>query len=243
MKLKLILAALLVLPTPLFAQGLLIDPYKFSSADYYVYLYDEFVGLVSSQTLGWENRVNSGTITEGTTTGGDSIHFGKFDLRTSASGQFPLKRLDSVMWTAGARETLWEWVIRPSHLSDGTDTYTAYIGFFDASTTTNIVDGLWFEYSHGVNSGNWQCKTATASSVTTNDTSVAVVAATWVTNTCLINAAGTQAIFSVNGAPVATNVSNIPTGANFTGPNIMVSRTAGSATRNLTVDRFSVLFK
>lgn len=97
-------------------------------------------------------------------------------------------------------------------VSDGTDTYTARMGFMDVFTA-EPTDGCYFRYTHGTNSGKWQAVTRSNGTETATDTGVTAVADTWGRFSIDVNAAGTSVAFSIDGAVVATNTTNIPTGA------------------------------
>lgn len=99
-------------------------------------------------------------------------------------------------------------------LSTNTNAYTAYIGFMQAADTFLTQapgNGVYFQYTHTVNSGNWQIVTNHAGTKTTQNTSVP--AATGFLNFGInINAAGTSASFYINGTQIGTTIStNMPT--------------------------------
>jgi len=110
----------------------------------------------------------------------------------------------------GCGRTVIEHKIKLPTVSDGTDTYTAYVGLYDHQTTP--VDGAWFEYSHGVNSGNWQCKVANNSSTTTTANTSVAWNSGWNIFTIDANAGATEVKFYINGTLVGTE-----TGANIPG--------------------------
>jgi hypothetical protein len=129
--------------------------------------------------------------------------------------------------------------IQLSALSDGTDTYTARFGLGDVATGAEPTDGVYFRYTHSVNSGKWVCVTRSNGTETaTNSTGAAVAATTWLTLECEINAAGTSATFYANGVLQATNTTNIPTGAGReTGVQMSILKSAGTTARLVSLDQ------
>lgn len=129
------------------------------------------------------------------------------------------------------------WLININTPSDVTNRYITTIGFGD-SLTAESANGVYFYYSDNINSGNWQVKTAAASTRTT--TSTAVAATGWQLLTITINAAATSVTFSINGVSVGTSSTNIPTalGVFYIFNSI---RTAGTiAASSLLIDLFYV---
>lgn len=96
-------------------------------------------------------------------------------------------------------------------LSNGTDTYSTRIGFYDGLAAEST-DGVFFRYTDSVNSGKWQAVTRSNGTETATDTGVTAVADTWQRFEIDVNAAGTSVVFRIDGATVATNTTNIPTG-------------------------------
>ena len=123
-------------------------------------------------------------------------------------------------------------------VSDGTDTYAIFVGFNDSITVTGT-DAIMFRYTHSVNSGKWQCVTRSNGVETgsATDSGVTVASTTWYKLRIEVNAAGTSVAFYINGALVATNTANIPTGAGRqTGPFLGIVKSAGANARRLLVD-------
>ena len=167
----------------------------------------------------WTSSANSGAIAL-TVTNNTNANPGIIQLRTStsASAAPSLTYGTTGAWIFGAGKLSMEFLILIENLSDETETYTARLGFGDSFSSAANVDGAWFEYTDGVNSGNWQCKTSNSSSVTTENTSTAAVAAAWRYFRVEGNAAGTSVTFYIGetkatAALVATIATNIPTGA------------------------------
>lgn len=121
-------------------------------------------------------------------------------------------------------------------VSDGTDTYTLYIGFNDSGSGLGT-DGIMFRYTHGTNSGKWECVTRQNGSETAADSGVTVASTTWYKLGIVVNAAANSVSFYINGALVATNTTNIPTGASRqTTPAILIIKSAGTNNRRMACD-------
>lgn len=142
----------------------------------------------------------------------------------------------------GRGRTIIEWKVRLPNLSDATDTYTAYVGMYDHQTTP--VDGAWFEYSHGVNSGNWVCKVANNSSTTSNNTTTAASTA-WTTFTIEANSGATEVKFYIDGTLVVTETgSNIPSSSRASNISYGIAKTAGTTNvRSIYADYVDVYVK
>jgi hypothetical protein len=117
---------------------------------------------------------------------------------------------------------LWvaEILVRIPTLDNGTDKYLFNFGFFDTNTAVAQVDGISVVYDKTTQGNNFKFVTTANSTATTTDTGVTVAAGVYyrikvtVTNnttaSCFIvaDASGVQ-----YGAAVATQTTNIPTGA------------------------------
>jgi hypothetical protein len=116
--------------------------------------------------------------------------------------------------------------------SDATNTYVFRDGFID-SITAESTDGAFFRYTNAVNAGKLQAVTRSNGVETATDTGITVTAGLKTRLKIEVNAAGTQALFYVNGTLVATNTTNIPTAAGReTGYGLYVQRTVGTVAVN-----------
>ena len=105
-------------------------------------------------------------------------------------------------------------VNRLDSLSTVTDTFVIALGLQDVisalATTIPPVNGVYFKYTHTINSGNWQIITTSASISTIVNTSVP--ADTSFHNFgIIINSAATNVSFTIDGVSVGTITTNIPT--------------------------------
>lgn len=126
-----------------------------------------------------------------------------------------------------------------SALSDGTDTYTIRIGMLD-SYTGAPVDGAYFRYTHGTNSGKWEAVTVSNSTETAEDTGITAEASIFHTFKVVTNEAATQVDFYIDGTKtndITTNIIN--SSARVTGKSLTIEKTAGSTARIMYVDYVS----
>ena len=123
-------------------------------------------------------------------------------------------------------------------LSNGTEAFTTIMGFLDSVSGVVPTDGAYFRYTDSVNSGKWQAVTRSNGTETATDTGLTVVADAWKLFEIEVNPAGTSVVFKIDGATVATNTTNIPTGAGReTGYGLASNKSAGTtATSGLYVD-------
>lgn len=152
---------------------------------------------------------------------------------TGVASQGMTMSATSMRFTAG--EFFVEYVIKIPTLSNGTDTFTARVGFLDSHTP---VDGCYFEYTDSVNSGQWQCKASGNSTVTTSNTTVAAD-----TNFhrfgVLVNATGTQVDYYIDGTNVGTITgANIPDSTEYTAHGVGIVKTLGAGTRYIYIDYY-----
>lgn len=132
------------------------------------------------------------------------------------------------------------WVIKIENLSDVTNRYILRCGLGDTyaiANPTDQVNGVYFEYSDDINSGDWNYKTASASSRTTGNSSTAVTTG-WHNLTMTINAAASSISFTVDGVSLGAAITtDIPTAA--ISPIFYLGSTAGTIpTAALLIDLF-----
>jgi hypothetical protein len=106
------------------------------------------------------------------------------------------------------------------NLSTSLERFRLIFGYGAGSGSSTESDGIFFTYDEGgtangaAASPNWQCVTVANSVRTLTTTSTAVTNAAWHKLRIEINAAGTQALFYLNGTLLATHTTNIPLGSN-----------------------------
>lgn len=202
---------------------------------------DDFIGgngnTVTSATYNYEWSLPGVSFLDRTTT--ESGHPGIMGNNSYASGAaiLALSNMGNSRYNfiLGGGELTLNWVFNITALSTGSITYTLRIGMGDTVGTADQVNGVYVEYTNAVNSGNWQFKTANASTRTTSNSSVAVTTG-WHNLAITINAAASSVSYTMDGVSLGTAITtNIPTAASIT-PLISASRSAGT----VAVDTFLV---
>jgi hypothetical protein len=127
-----------------------------------------------------------------------------------------------------------------ANLSDGTDTYILYAGLSN-DNSAEPAHGLYFRYSHSVNSGKWQFIARASSTETAVDTGITVAVSTFYRFTIILNAAGTSAEGFINGTSIGTITTNLPS-AVF-GHTTGIRKTAGLTNRSLDCDFIDIIIE
>jgi hypothetical protein len=180
---------------------------------------------------------NSGTVTIlGTPLQVNSVGYCAMTTVTNANSRCSVSGGNGV-FTFGNGRAYWRSRQQLGSLSDATDTFSVRVGFQEAPAAA-ATDGAFFRYTHSLNGGKWQAVTASNSAETITDTGITAVAGTDRIFEVVVNAAGNSVSFYVDGSLVATNTTNIPTGASReTGYGFAVVRTVGTASKvGLNVD-------
>lgn len=134
------------------------------------------------------------------------------------------------------------WDVNVPTASDGTDTFTARVGFAD-TLSGDSADGAYFRYTHGTNGGRWECVTRAAGSETATDSGVELSAGTFRVFEIEVNPDATLAAFYVDGSPVQTHTDDIPTGSGReTGFAAGLVKSAGATARTIEVDLMAFSF-
>lgn len=131
-----------------------------------------------------------------------------------------------------------KWRSALTALSDGTNTYTAIVGLTDAGIGSfgTTPDGIYFKYTHSVNSGNWQCITRSGGTETNNNSAVAASASYQILE-IRINSDITSIGFYIDGALVQTHTTNIPASTAMW-MQAMIVKSAGTTSRGLAMDYY-----
>lgn len=126
-------------------------------------------------------------------------------------------------------------------LSAAGERYALHLGFADNAPSL-MVDGVFFRYSDNVNAGKWQCVARSNNVETVADSGVAVAASTRYLLECEVNDAANSAKYYINGALVATIVTNIPSGA---GREISsynaIEKSIGTTARTFQIDSVEII--
>jgi hypothetical protein len=159
---------------------------------------------------------------------------------TSGAGVITASALSALTFGFGFTYEL-SFRIALSDLSDGSETYTARIGFLDNSSGAPT-DGAFFRYTHGTNSGKWEAVTISNSVETAEDTTIAAVAATYVTFKIVANSDATQVDFYINGVKtndITTNIIN--SSSRVTGHGTHIIKSVGTTARLMYIDYIDLI--
>jgi hypothetical protein len=129
-------------------------------------------------------------------------------------------------------------LIRIPTLATAIDDYTLRLGY-GTSVNADHANGVYFEYNRSL-STNWRLKTANQSIRTSVNSSIPVVNNAWIQLSWIVNAAGTQVDFYVDGVLAGSITTNIPivTGQGC-GPNYqIVSTVLLAGQRSCLIDYF-----
>lgn len=193
--------------------------------------------------------LNSGTNVY-TTTGLTAIGNGRWGILTSGTsttanavaGVGSANATDCVIFGTYVFETTA--IICIPNLSDATNTFFVEHGYTD-NRTGIPTDGVLFQYSHGVNSGQWICLAYNNSVLTQKLTTTAVAVNTWYKLKILVNTNG-SAEFYINGTMVGSTTDfpagSIGTGtARATANSCTIRKSVGTTARNLYIDYYNIV--
>jgi hypothetical protein len=117
-------------------------------------------------------------------------------------------------------------------VSTAGDTFTERIGILDSDTAP--ADGVYFRYTHGTNSGEWEAVAIATSggAETTVDTNVVYTAGTSRIWEISVNADSSEALYYIDNVLVATisTAADIPNGTEYTGLGWTANKTAHTGT-------------
>lgn len=173
-------------------------------------LVDDFIGFQTS-TLTRSQLAWSGSLFNSTTTN-TADHPGVIDSPSvSTNNFFGLPNIGSqANILLGGGDLTINWVMNIVNLSDVTNRYTLRIGMGDEVTGIDQTNGVYFEYSDNINSGNWVLKTAQSSTRTSTNTATAA-ATGWHNFQIAINAAASSVTYTLDGVSLGSIATNIPT--------------------------------
>lgn len=119
-------------------------------------------------------------------------------------------------------------------ISDGTDTYQAYIGFLDSITAVST-DGAYF--LHDSTSANWQCVSRSNNVQTLVNSGVPVQTNRYALFEIRYDPIANALTYYINNVLVATITTNIPnTTARLIGLGYFINKTVGLIARTITID-------
>lgn len=213
--------------------------YAYNSPQNYVTMYDDFLGQTTAGAYAWGASTASGgssAVQNGITLTSQTIGLINLFTGGSTTGGSALQLPNIFVLGGGVISLTWRSII-PT-LSNGTDRFTIYQGLSVGGNSTPT-DGIWFQYSDNVNSGQWQIICRGSSTSTTTNTSTAA-------DTSFhkfridINAAGSSVTFYIDGTSVGTIATHIPTAA--IGPWANILKSAGTNSLNLILDYFKAYY-
>jgi hypothetical protein len=201
----------------------------------YVEYYDDFLlSLPNNTSISGAAAAVSGLASSIADVGGNP-GWVAFQTGTATTGRALATGASSAI-LLGNGAWVFETLIYVPTVSDGTDTFVVTAGWNDSPTVTGV-DAVMFRYTHGTNSGKFECITRANSTSTTTDSTITLVAATNYKLRIEINAAATSVVFYINGSSVATHTTNIPTGAGrATALQVGIVKSAGTTNRDLLCD-------
>lgn len=219
------------------------DPHILPPARWGLYYYNDLLGItsdtaISSQVSG-TSAANSATAVTSVAGHGGIVQHTTGTTTTGRAGMLSTNPAGILLGNSWYYR--FETMMRIGTLSDGTNRYTYRAGFID-SPSAESTDGVFFRYVDNVNTGQWQLVCRSNGTETATNSTTAPAAATWYRLTIIINPAGTNAEFFVNGTSIGTCASNLPTGAGRgTGFGSLVIKSAGGTARTFDLDYLEVI--
>ena len=204
-------------------------------------LFDDFLaqrdGLLLGK-LGWVASLGSGSNALNRALAGTETNRAGVLQMTHGSGSGIISSIslatDSVY--LGASAITLAAAVKIGTVPDGTDNTRFTIGLTNNANPVSVTAGVHFDVFYATNTTNWLCTTESASTATQSDTSTAFDTS-WVNLRLEINADASEVKGYINGTLVATNTTNIPTGAAL-GPVIAIRNDLGTSTNTLDIDWF-----
>lgn len=224
-----------------------VKDYRKRRFDYY----NEFINgngttAGGNDVVSVNNGAGAASIGTSAATAGNVVGLIQSTTGTTASGRTAVVTANHAVQLGGG-EWVYELGINAINtLSNSTERYQLLVGFFDNQSGVNQTDAVYFLYDEGgVSSGasasaNWQLVTASNStrSFTSSTTSVTTGVAFL---KIVINAAGTQAEYFINGTSAGSMSTNIPVGAGReTGFGWLLTKSNGTTARTADIDFLSV---
>jgi hypothetical protein len=144
----------------------------------------------------------------------------------------------------GGGKTLIRFILRPSAVSDGTNAFGLLFGVFeDTVTSTTSANGIYGSYSHGLNSGNLVCNHSKGGSHSTITSSVAVNAAGFLDFRAIHTPGVGTTFYSGSTSLGSLDTTNVPLSTTALRIFAVITKTAGTTSRSLYIDRIRVAMK
>lgn len=161
---------------------------------------------------------------------------GVYEMSTGTTATGRCSIYNSGTWAIGSHKIDYGIRLAVLNLSDATDTYTIYAGIADNPGAGNVTDGIYFSYTHGTNGGRWEAIVAKAGVRIAADTGVAPTATVNQVFRIVVNQAGTQALFYIDGTLRNTVSSGLPGAGDFTLWSNKIEKSVGTNSRALVID-------
>lgn len=210
---------------------------------------DDFIGVnihgVSSgdsiiSAFSWKEPTNNDWLIAGLAAAGHPGVIGNPSFSTQDRGIFltDYQFVIAPQFVLGGGTITLNFVIKIATLSNVTNRYTLRVGFGDTSNADQA-NGVYFEYSDNINSGNWVYKSASSSVLTTSNSTTAVTTG-WHNLQIIVNSTATSVSYYVDGVLLGSAITtNIPT-ATIT-PFVDIVWSAGTiAANSIQVDLFTL---
>lgn len=212
-------------------------------------LWEDFLNTTSETTntgmLGIRHTANGGSVTQETASSYPAKPgIIRLNTTTGSSNSPTLHTHEAVILFSGGEWTYETHAGIVNGPSTAGDPFTIRIGFGDVLTGGENVDGVFFRYTHSVNSGNWELVARKSDVETVTDSGYFEGGFDWRRFRIVVNAAATSAQFFINGTSVGTVGSNIPLSASAqrTGLRNSISKDGGTNQRYLDVDYMYLKF-
>lgn len=212
--------------------------------DRFFALITDFIGTVNGDltvyVAGTGASSQNGTYGQDATN--NAIGVNQVDTGTTATGRAGLGTASGTIFSPTLLRVLYGGRHALEALSSVAETFTARIGLGDFFLGgTDGTNGLFFRYTDLVNGGRWQCVSrAGGADLTVVDSGVSPDLDYHVYEVDL-NEAGTQVLFKIDGAVVATiSTPNVPGIANRMGAGFHIVKSVGTTQRNLSSDHVSI---
>lgn len=179
----------------------------------------------SGSGLGSSPFASSGISTSSSATGGGSI---------GSSGQY-VRASDNTYLSC-------TYSVHVSNLSDGSNTYTIRVGWMDSNSPGEPSNGVFFRYTDGVNSGNYQFVARSSSSETVINTGTVPTTSSSAPQSLkvVIDPSGSLVEGFIDGVSTGTITTNIPTSTNL-GQYAHIIKSVGTSSRSLFLSGASFL--
>lgn len=193
-----------------------------------------------STSIGWGVGSHSGgsILQSGSSVSNKAVGVIALYTGTTATGRAGLTSHVDGIWF-GVNRWRFETRVGVEALSTSVQDFTIRFGFMD-SVAADPTDGHFFRYTHGTNSGNWQCVTRNNGVETASNTQFAPSALSsgepYSVFSIDVNELGNRISFSIDNRIVASHISG-PTGSSrATGVAYSIIKKAGTTPRSLYLD-------